>query len=90
MRLCNDGETVEFHVTDTGPGIPLEDRERIFHPFEQLEQGMTRAKGGTGLGLSVSLELARLLGGEIGLESEPGCGSTFILRLPRVWREDGR
>jgi len=90
MRLCNDGEIVEFHVADTGPGIPLEDRERIFHPFEQLEQGMTRAKGGTGLGLSVSLELARLLGGEIGLESEPGCGSTFILRLPRVWREDGR
>jgi len=90
MRLRNDGETVEFHVVDTGPGIPPEDRSRIFHPFEQLDQGTTRAKGGAGLGLSVSLELARLLGGEIALESEAGHGSTFILRLPRVWRDGDR
>jgi PAS domain S-box-containing protein len=77
-----DGGHVRFSVRDTGPGIPREHLERIFEPFWQVEQGTTRLAQGTGLGLSVSLRLAHLLGGSLHAESTPGQGATFILRLP--------
>ena len=86
LRLFTEGDDVVFQVADTGPGIAAADRERIFRPFEQADWGPTRVKGGAGLGLSVSLELARLLGGGIDLDTEVGRGSTFTVRLPRVWR----
>lgn len=74
---------VEFHVRDTGIGISPEHHEQIFEPFTQVESRTTRKFGGTGLGLSVTRQLVRLLGGEVTVSSTPGAGSTFVVRVPR-------
>jgi signal transduction histidine kinase len=74
-----EGEQVEVQVSDTGPGIALEDQKRVFEEFEQVGQ---QAGQGTGLGLAISARLAELLGGGLSVESEPGMGSTFTLSLP--------
>jgi PAS domain S-box-containing protein len=79
---ARDGGTVTIRVRDTGPGIPSDQLERIFEPFTQCDQGLTREKGGAGLGLAVSRRLARLLGGDVYVESVPGRGSTFTVTLP--------
>ena len=76
------GDHVRFEVTDTGPGIEPENVERVFEAFWQVDQRMTRRLGGTGLGLSVARQLARLLGGDVRVTSTVGAGSTFSVDLP--------
>lgn len=82
LRVWGEPESVCFRVADTGPGIPAEFIERIFEPFTQVDNTHTRVQGGTGLGLPVSQRLARLLGGDLRVESSGPAGSRFALTLP--------
>jgi signal transduction histidine kinase len=75
-------DSVTAAVTDTGPGIDFEQQRRIFEPFERLRR--PDDPGGTGLGLTVARSLARLLGGEITLDSARGQGSRFSVRVPHL------
>jgi heavy metal sensor kinase len=78
--------TAEGHallaVQDSGIGIAAEDRGRIFEPFVRLDSARARETGGTGLGLAIARSIVRAHGGELTLESEPGAGSRFTIRLP--------
>lgn len=76
------GGALEVRIADTGVGIPAENIEDVFEPFWQAEQMATRRTGGTGLGLSVTRKLARLLGGDVTVASRVGVGTTFLLTLP--------
>jgi signal transduction histidine kinase/DNA-binding response OmpR family regulator len=79
---AEDGGWIAFQVADTGIGIAPEDQERIFEEFVQIEGEMQSQVKGTGLGLPLSRKLAELLGGTLSVESTPGVGSTFTVRVP--------
>jgi signal transduction histidine kinase len=81
-EATSDHSDVRFTVRDTGSGISPEDLRRLFRPFGQVDAGLTRRHGGTGLGLYISQRLAQLLGGRVEVESEIGAGSTFTLVIP--------
>jgi PAS domain S-box-containing protein len=83
LALEDAGAEAVLRVRDTGPGIAPGDLERVFEPFWQANQGLAREHGGSGLGLAVARQLARLLGGDLTAQSEVGVGSTFTLRLPK-------
>jgi signal transduction histidine kinase len=82
VRAARDGGAPVLEVSDTGPGIAAEHQRRIFEPFYQVDPSTTRREGGTGLGLALSHEFVRILGGELTVRSEPGRGSTFRVTLP--------
>lgn len=77
-----DGRAVNITVSDTGPGIPKAEQERIFEPFEQYSGGTVRPYGGSGLGLAISRRFVEMHGGHMWVDSEPGHGSLFGASLP--------
>jgi signal transduction histidine kinase len=91
IRASMHGEqTVRIAVSDTGYGIAEADREKIFDKFRQVDGSITRQSTGTGLGLAISKELASMLAGSVGMESEAGRGSTFWFDIPvTLAKEDG-
>lgn len=82
IRIGRDGGMIAIEVADTGPGIPEDRRQAIFEEFEQADNSAARRHEGTGLGLAIVRRLAVLMGGSVGVESRPGGGSLFGVRLP--------
>jgi CheY-like chemotaxis protein/signal transduction histidine kinase len=83
------GDCLGFEVSDSGIGIPLEQQDVIFEAFRQADGTTNRKYGGTGLGLSIAREFARLLGGDLTVQSSPGVGSKFLLVIPQIWAPQG-
>jgi two-component system sensor histidine kinase VicK len=84
VRVMNADDRVRFSVTDEGIGIAPEHQEHIFERFHRLDPNMTRGVGGLGLGLYISHELVKHMGGSIWVTSREGAGSTFTFELPAV------
>ncbi len=81
-KLVNEGNWIEFAVSDTGIGMTPEQQAKLFEEFTQADSSTARQYGGTGLGLAITRKLARMMGGDVTLTSEAGRGSTFTVRLP--------
>jgi signal transduction histidine kinase len=84
VRVESADGHVRISVADSGPGITLADQERIFEKFYRADPQHTRTPSGTGLGLYISRELVRRMGGRLDVSSEPGSGATFVVELPRA------
>ena len=82
QRAADGRQWIEFSVADTGIGMTPEQMQRLFQEFVQTHDTSTRKYGGTGLGLAITQKLCRMMGGEVTVESEPGKGSAFTIRLP--------
>ena len=80
---CTDG-VVRICVADSGRGIALADQTRVFEKFYRADPHLARSPGGTGLGLYISRELTRRMGGTLDLSSEPGAGATFVVELSQA------
>ena len=89
MGVDQENGAVEFSVTDSGPGIPPEEAERIFEAYHQTSARPTGSEKGLGLGLSISKALTEKMGGDIGFTSREGEGSTFHVTFPWA-KEDNR
>jgi signal transduction histidine kinase len=82
LRISSDADATSFAVCDTGCGIRPADLDMIFEPFRQADGSMSRRYGGVGLGLALARKMARVLGGDLEVESAEGVGSSFVCRLP--------
>ena len=83
QRQENDRDWVTIAVTDTGIGMTADQMGKLFQEFSQASSGTASKYGGTGLGLAISRRFCQMMGGDIMVESEPGKGSVFTVRLPR-------
>ncbi len=90
VGITGDNDVVQFHITDTGPGIPKEDLGHLFQKFYRVDNSATRTIGGTGLGLYICKKIIDLYSGRIWVESEVGKGSTFYINIPRLSSDKAR
>jgi signal transduction histidine kinase len=81
-RVANGRDWIELAVADTAIGMTTEQQAKLFEEFAQADASTARRYGGTGLGLALSRKLARMMGGDVTVTSEPGKGSVFTVRLP--------
>jgi adenylate cyclase len=81
-RVSNGSNFVEFAVSDTGIGMTAEQQAKLFEEFSQADATTAQRFGGTGLGLAITRKLARMMGGDVMVASQPGKGSVFTVRLP--------
>ena len=81
-RVVDGPDWIELAVADTGIGMTAEQQAKLFEEFTQADSSTARQYGGTGLGLAITRKLARMMGGDVTVTSEPGKGSVFVVRLP--------
>ena len=81
-KVWADDDDVLLEVIDSGPGIPYEHQQRVFERFYRVDKARSRELGGTGLGLAIVKHLVQTFSGSVGVESQPGDGSRFFVRLP--------
>ena len=81
-RMADGRDVIELSVSDTGIGMTPEQRAKLFEEFTQADATTAQRFGGTGLGLAITRKLARMMGGDVTVASEPGKGSVFTVRLP--------
>ena len=81
-KVSNGSNFIEFAISDTGIGMTAEQQAKLFEEFSQADAATAQKFGGTGLGLAITRKLARMMGGDVTVTSEPGKGSVFTVRLP--------